>query len=189
MIDFELVNSNIESLRRSLVLKNSVGVDWAYGLGQVFTDLFIDKVTAEFDTNTEWTTVDLQTTSDRKLIAWKQDSVIEEAHMIFEACTQQVSELFQKDMTFSSVNFWQDGPAYSIAPHTDITSGRISASIQIYIGESGASSGTELYSNGVIFYKFPWKQNTGYIMNTVPASVHGMMSPGYTRRSVYAIYN
>lgn len=188
MIDFPLVTVNQQSLRNSLSNKEDVGVNWAYRLTNVFSDSFVSKVIAEFNTNTNWKTLDLQAHMDRKLIVWHSDSVVEEAHMVFESCQDDMSEMFKKKLTFSSVNFWQDGPTYTIRPHADTTTGKIAASIQVYIGESGPNSGTELHKDGAIFYKFPWQNNTGYVMNTVPESIHSMTYPGFTRRSVYAIY-
>lgn len=188
MIDFALVNANQSSLKDSLASRLEVGVDWAYRLTNVFSPEFVSKALAEFETNTQWNRIDLQKHFDRRLILWKSDSVIEEAHMIFESCESEMSKLFNKPLKFSSVNFWQDGPTYTIRPHADTTTGKIAASIQVYVGESGPLSGTELYKDGQVFYRFPWQENTGYVMNTVPESIHGMGNPGYTRHSIYAIY-
>jgi hypothetical protein len=187
MIDQALVDSNILSLRNSIKNKKDIGLDYAYVLSDIFSSELIEKIKEEFDTNTTWENVQHQETRPRKSMPWKPESVIEEVHMVFQALEEEISEISGQNLKFSSVNFWQDLPGYTIVPHVD--NNRITVAIQVYINVADLAAGTEMYKDGNMFYKLPWISNTGYVLKNVPTSVHGMTMPVDTlRQHLYAIY-
>lgn len=191
MLDFDLINRNVDSVRASLKNKQGVGLPWAYQLTNIFTDDMLGKINAEFDLTTEWGNTALQLTADRREIPWKSDSVVEEVRMVLEEVSNSVSQVFERPVKLRTSTFWQDGETYTILPHTDAIHTnykKIDVSMQIYVGESAITSGTEFYVDNRIFYKCPWVPNTGYALSTSDTSFHGMMSPGSRRRSIFAIY-
>lgn len=186
MIDFNLIDANNKQLSASILNRVDIGLPWAYKIENVFTNALLEKIKIKFNSNTQWEKVNLQNDKNRNLIKWEPDSVIEEVHNIFESCQDIVSDVFKRKVVFKSVNFWKDLPGYTISPHID--NQQISIAIQVYIGESTALAGTELYLDNKQFTKLPWINNTGYILNNTPVSVHGMTIPSSQRTSVYGIY-
>jgi len=187
MIDQNLINSNVNAFRESLVNRKDIGLNYVYVLSNIFTNDMIEKIKQEFDSNTTWNNVHLQENFPRKAIPWKPDSVIEEVYMVFQSLEKEVSNIFSRQLKFQSVNFWQDSTGYTINPHID--NDRISVAIQVYINDADPMLGTEMHKNGNVFYKLLWQSNTGYILNNIPESIHSMLTPANTlRQHIYVIY-
>jgi hypothetical protein len=188
MIDSNLVDSAAAQIKQSLTNRQSVGVGWSYALNNILPQPLLDKIKSEFAINEEWTTVHYQENSGRRQIPWKPESVIEETHMAFEACNELVGDIFKENVKLTSVNFWSDPAGYTIPPHTD--NNRVGIAIQLYIGDADQqASGTELFANPTTqITKFPWIDNSGYILHNIPESLHGLTSLGPQRTSIYVIY-
>jgi hypothetical protein len=185
-LDFDLIDQNINNVNKSISRRIDLNVPWAYQINNVFTDAMIAKIKCEFLQNKNWDKIDLQENKPRQSIRWRHDSVIGEMFMIFQTCENTISKIFNRVVTMSSVNLWQDAPDYQIGPHLD--NDRISIAVQIYINDAKIACGTEFYEDKKFIDQIPFECNTGYIMNNTPNSYHGMTTTGATRQSVYIIY-
>lgn len=186
-MDFDLISANEISINKALVERQATPVPWGFYLKDILTQEMLIKAINEFRNNQQWEKLEMQPYAGRHRIPWKDDSVIAEIHIAFSRLEHRISAICNKELKFSSVDWWQDDETYTILPHLD--NDRISAAVQIYIDESGPDSGTEFYSNNQLVYKAPWQSNCGYMLINTPDSVHGMMCPGYKRHSLYAIFN
>jgi hypothetical protein len=187
MLNFNLINENIDTVASSISNRKDIGLSWAYELENVFTDDFLNKIELKFSENLMWESVKLQEKLPRRSIPWQPDSVIEEAHNIFKSLTTPISELFCRDVKFVSINFWDDSEKYTIGPHLD--NDEISIAIQVYVNDASINLGTEFYKDSKLYHKIPWKKNSGYILNNTFESYHGMTAiTTANRHSLYAIF-
>lgn len=185
-LDFKLINDNEISINQALVNIKKTPVDWVFEIENALTPDMLSKVVFEFENNNVWEKVELQADSSRQRIPWKPDSVIAEIHVAFDRISHRISTICQNTVKLASVDWWLDDESYTISPHLD--NERIVAAVQIYVGESASSSGTELYVDNNIVHKIPWKSNCGYLLINTPNSYHGMTYPGSKRRSLYGIF-
>jgi len=101
--------------------------------------------------------------------------------------TEALEEKFNTNLSFKSVDIWQDYPGYYFAPHTDDK--RIKLALQIYIGENDV--GTSLFDdNDNTIKTFEFSNNSGYALLNNSFSRHGTsghVNKG-TRTSIYVRY-
>ena len=92
----------------------------------------------------------------------------------------------------NGVDFWIDGPGYTIPPHFD--GGEYHSSIQIYVllRDTNAELGTAVYdSDQKEILSIPYRDNCGYFFTNTHITSHGMLTPvpeGTVRCSVFSRY-
>jgi hypothetical protein len=102
--------------------------------------------------------------------------------------TEALQEKFNTNLSFKSVDIWQDHPGYYFAPHTDDE--RIKLALQLYIGDNDV--GTSLFDDkDNVIKTFEFSNNHGYALLNNSFSRHGTsgrVNKG-TRTSIYVRYH
>lgn len=100
--------------------------------------------------------------------------------------TRALSNKFDKELHFQSADLWVDNAGYTLPPHTDHDS--IKLSVQIYL--SDLNEGTSLYDKERnILHTFPFKYNYGYALYNGEGSLHGVEEVKHNgRTSLYVRY-
>jgi hypothetical protein len=189
------------NVRNSIKNSNEFPVSWAVGIQNVLPKNVLDKLNTYYDTTDQWKpepqgeihTMDGNDcggsfTIPRRSLIWAEDTVLEEMYQSFDMLADTIGTMWNKKLEIHSVNFWEDQPGFVLPHHIDPYF--ISAAIQIYINDNDESAGTELFNeNKELLHKVPWVKNSGYVLNSIPTSWHGVTTPSMQkRRSVYAIY-
>lgn len=109
-----------------------------------------------------WNPVPLQEMLPRRSIDWQADTVIEEIHIIADALTQHVNQLFKTSgPKLQSVQLWRDSAGYSLSPHKD--NPIIDISLQVYLFDSPSELGTSFMLDKKVL-DLPFRHNTGYVL-------------------------
>lgn len=201
MIIHHRIVDTFYSVRNSLKNKTEFDIPWAAGIQNVLPTNVLDLLNDYYDTTDQWKAEPQgemhameggdcggDAAVPRRSLIWVPDTVLEEIHQAFGMAADSVGLLWNKNLELMSVNFWEDEPGFTFSPHVDIEF--ISATIQVYLNDSAETAGTEFFNeNDELLHKMPWVKNTGYVLNSVPTSRHGMTTPSpKRRRSLYAIY-
>ena len=102
--------------------------------------------------------------------------------------TKALEKKFNTDLSFESVDIWQDTPGYYLESHTDDS--RIKLALQIYLGNDN-NVGTSLFDkDNNILKTFEYKLNSGYALLNNDVSRHGTTSKVThgLRKSMYVRY-
>lgn len=194
MIDSALIEQNAQQLTASVTAGNPVWPPYLYIVTDCLTDAMLDKLHAYATTAPEdaWGKVERQLGYNRASINWDSDTVIEEAHIIFDTLTDTLSKRYLEPLHFHGVQLWKDQEGYNIKWHTDNTI--IAVSLQIYLFDADGNLGTTFLVQNNQELDIPFKNNTGYLAHitsdqdlyhksttTIPAGVN--------RYSLYAYWS
>ena len=136
----------------------------------------------------EFSKLEMQEDFPRRVLS--PDDILKKKLQIFfmnKQITSALSDKFQLDLKFASLDVWQDFPGYHLPPHTD--NKRIKLALQIYIGEHDV--GTSLFdSKDHLMKTFEFIDNSGYALLNNEISRHG--TSGHVnngiRTSIYVRY-
>lgn len=200
MITHYLILQTIYNARQSLRNVKEFSVPWAVGIQNVLPIGVLNELNNYFDSYQERKAepqgqIQNMETDDcggsglvpRKSLIWEPETVLEEIHQTFDLLSDSVGILWNKKLRLHSVNFWEDQPGFTMSQHIDSDS---SVVLQVYLNDNVQSAGTEFFDeNHQLLDRVPWEKNSGYTLNCVPNSWHGVTTPSLqTRRSLYAIY-
>jgi hypothetical protein len=165
MIDQELIEQNIKHAKQAFSKLQPTASTSLWRLENVLTQPMLDKL-KKYAIDTPglniWKEVDGQEDLNRRQIAWHQDTVIEEIHMVFEGLTDVVNAMFSENRkNFLGIALWKDWAGYTMDWHVDNTI--IDISIQLYLFDTAPKeAGTVFKINGADFL-IPYVSNSGYL--------------------------
>lgn len=123
---------------------------------------------------------------NRLRINWLADTVIEEAHTVFENLTEVLNTKFNRTNTFLGISIWRDTQNYTINRHSD--NPIIDIAMQIYLTGGPASLGTWFDHNSTTV-QATYKVNSGYLLDNSERVEHWLdatVPNNHVRYSLYA---
>ena len=191
MLDFELVERG--TAHASTVINALPSCE---GTVQVFQKLFPQQLLAElldYCELADWQTAlgaYGETIEHRQKICFEHDTVLEVSHMVLENVTDDLSKLFNKQLTFNGLDLWKDTENYAIGPHTD--NPMFNASLQMYIQNlphlSTVFESTQDYQSNTWTDTAP---GSGYVADNTVGLTHwlnGVVPADYNRYSLHATW-
>lgn len=191
MLDFKLIEQGTAHARTVLNALPSCA-----GTVQVFTKLFPEQLLAElldYCKSASWQPAfnrEGEEIKYRKKISFEHDTVLEVSHTVLENVTDDLSKLFDKQLTFNGIDLWKDTEHYAIGPHTD--NPMFNASLQMYIQNlpylSTVFESTQDCQSNIWTDTAP---GSGYIADNTNGLTHwlnGIVPANYNRYSLHATW-
>lgn len=180
-LNFHRIEANKHAAELSLSKKNSTYDPTLATLSNFFQQNFIDDLIKFLEEFKDW-----KKTNNlfRFQLTWESNTIIEEAHIIFEELTITVEKFVNRKLKFNGLCIWKDFENYAIPTHSD--NPKIEVALQIYL-QGPRSSGTEFIVNGTTL-KLDFTANSGYIMDNRSQLLHKMINPLKKDEIRYTIY-
>jgi hypothetical protein len=193
MIDYQLIEKNIEHIQQSWENIKTTQFSDLYQLKNIFNQELLNKLQNYLINNkNQWTRVENQEHLNRYNITFCPDTIIEELHIITEeGITPLVNQLFGvPEKNFLGIQIWKDEEGYNLEAHRD--NSIIDISLQIYLFDAPLDCGTTfIHKNEEL--AVPYLHNTGYVYcHTNELTTHKTTRatpPGVTRHSLYSIWS
>ena len=180
-LNFHRIQANKHSAELSLNKKNSTNDLTLATLSNFFQQDFVDDLIKFLEEYQHW-----KKTNNlyRLQLTWESNTIIEEAHIIFEQLTNLVENFASRKLQFNGLCIWKDFENYAIPTHSD--NPKIEVALQIYL-KGPCASGTEFMINDTAF-KLDFIANNGYIMDNCSRLLHKMTRPLKKDEIRYTVY-
>lgn len=191
-LDFSLIKQSTEYSISQIDKRISTECPYVFLLENFLDPLLIEKLYKYITTADNWVEQEDYHPGDyqnnRLKINWESDTVIEEAHVVFENLTDAINQIYKRNNKFVGINLWKDINGYQIPRHADNPD--IDIAMQIYLNSEQGNLGTKFEYQDVTI-ETPYSQNCGYIMDNEGKIIHyfdSAIPPNYVRYSIYAIW-
>lgn len=187
-LDFDLINRATAYSIDKLESNPAVGL-------VLFDDFLlpelVDKLinflnTADIQWNNETDQSGKYSMKHRKALSWVFDTVVEEAHIVFENLTTTLNQRYNRNNKFLGISIWRDTEQYTINRHSD--NPIIDIAMQIYLTTGPGTLGTWFDYNGKAV-QANYQINSGYLTDNTARIEHWLdvnVPADHVRYSVYA---
>jgi hypothetical protein len=193
MIDQNLIDTNIKSLRNSVVSAKSINDKYLYQISNCFDKAILIKVQNYIEQvpASSWHRVQYQESSPRQVIRWQADSVVEELHRVFDSITDLLRDRYLMPINFYGVQLWKDKCGFVLYKHKDDPI--IDVALQIYLFDCPPQFGTTFHWEPDQCCVIPFEHNTGYISrndasDSMTHELTDRIPFGVTRYSLFATW-
>ena len=160
MIDQALIQETAEHIQDSLKKSKEISKQLSF-IENVLPLLVINKIKDIIASDPDWKKVK-GSPSERSMIDWISESIIEELHEVGEMITKDIKQYYDIDgIKFQALQLWKDTPGYQMTQHQD--NPVIDVAMQIYLFSDADDEGTTFIFNDQEV-DIPFKQNTGYLL-------------------------
>ena len=159
---------------------------------QEYHNFFGNNILKELETLVNLNFVQLEKQLDRpRLRVDYSEEVMKKIKLFFmqTPITKALEKKFNTNLSFDSVDIWQDEPGYYLEPHTDDS--RVKLALQFYLGNDN-NVGTSLFDkDDNVLKTFEYTFNSGYALLNNEFSRHGTTTKvtNGIRKSMYVRYS